>query len=79
MLEPQTFTDAATHFTAWLDRQVTIAGRGDGTDRLAVAPASTFWMGRLATEEEVMNSALGQRAERLEPCAIGLRLRPTFH
>ncbi|MGY1631859.1 helicase-related protein [Geodermatophilus sp. SYSU D01186] len=77
MLEPQTFTEAATNFTAWLDQQVTIAGRGDGTHRLAVAPASTFWMGRLATEEEVMNSALGQRAERLEPCAIGLRVRPT--
>ncbi|NYJ03919.1 helicase-related protein [Petropleomorpha daqingensis] len=76
MSDSQTFTDAATRFTAWLDRQVTVAGRGDDTDRLAVAPASTFWMGRLATEEEVMNSALGQRAERLEPCAIGLRLRP---
>ncbi|WP_200944557.1 helicase-related protein [Geodermatophilus sp. Leaf369] len=71
------FSEAATHFTAWLDRQVTVAGRGDGMDRLGVAPASTFWMGRLATEQEVMSSGLGQRAERLEPCAIGLRVRPT--
>src|SRR3712207_7065247 len=55
----------------------TLFRSGDGADRLAVAPASTFWMGRLATEEEVINSALGQRAERLEPCAIGLRFRPT--
>ena len=76
MTDPQTFTDAATHFTAWIDRQVTVAGRGDGMDRLGVAPASTFWMGRLATEDEVMSSGLGQRAERLEPCAIGLRVRP---
>jgi hypothetical protein len=76
MSSQQTFNEAASLFTSWLDRQVTIAGRGDGLERLAVAPASTFWMGRLATEDEVINSALGQRAERLEPCAIGIRLKP---
>ena len=72
----QPFTEAAERFVSWLDERVTAAGRGDGQDRSAVAPASTFWLGRLASEEEVAASDLGQRAERLDPCAIGIRLRP---
>lgn len=73
----QTFEAACERFVDLLDRRVTAAGRGDDTDRMAVAPSATFWLGRLASEAEVANSGLGDRAERLEPCAIGIRVRPT--
>ncbi|MDQ2587307.1 helicase-related protein [Saccharothrix yanglingensis] len=63
-------------FVDWLDRRVVAAGRGDGLDRLEVAPAGTFWLGRLACEDEVRKGAGDERSERLDPCAIGIRLRP---
>jgi hypothetical protein len=63
-------------FVDWLDRRVVAAGRGDGLDRLEVAPSGTFWLGRLACEEEVIKKAADERQERLDPCAIGIRLRP---
>lgn len=63
-------------FVDWLDHQVVAAGRGDGLDRLEVAPAGTFWLGRLACEDEVRRGAGDERSERLDPCAIGIRLRP---
>lgn len=72
----QTFGDACVRFVDWMDRRVTAAGRGDDTDRLDVDPSATFWLGRLASEEEVRHSDVGDRVERLDPCAIGLRLRP---
>lgn len=72
----QSFNEASEQFVRWLDGRVLAAGRGDETDRLEVDPAATFWLGRLASEEEVQNNPLGERAERLDPCAIGIRLRP---
>ncbi|MCR6487335.1 helicase [Amycolatopsis sp. OK19-0408] len=63
-------------FVGWLDRRVVAAGRGDGLDRLEVAPSGTFWLGRLACEDEVQKAAGDERSERLDPCAIGIRLRP---
>jgi hypothetical protein len=72
----QSLPEACARFVDWLDRRVLVAGRGDETDRLDVDPAATFWLGRLASEEEVRNSDLGDRIERLDPCAIGLRVRP---
>jgi len=72
----QSFDEACSRFVAWLDHRVLVAGRGDNTDRLDVDPASTFWLGRLAPEEEVQQNPIGDRAERLDPCAIGIRLRP---
>lgn len=79
MTEPnavQPFETACMRFVAWLDGRVRAAGRGDETDRLDVEPASTFWLGRLASEEDVKNDPIGDRAERLDPCAIGIRIRP---
>ncbi|AUI61743.1 helicase-related protein [Amycolatopsis sp. BJA-103] len=67
---------ACQAFVGWLDRRVVAAGRGDGLERLEVAPAGTFWLGRLACEEEVQKAAGDERSERLDPCAIGIRLRP---
>jgi hypothetical protein len=73
---PQSATEACHRFVTWLDRQVTLEGRGDNLERLDVDPASTFWLGRLASEDHVLASQLGDRAERLDPCAIGIRVRP---
>src|SRR5260221_6042565 len=75
-LAAQPFDEASERFAQWLDGRVLAAGGGDGTDRLDVDPAATFWLGRLASEEEVQNNPIGERAERLDPCAIGIRLRP---
>jgi hypothetical protein len=72
----QTFEIACERFVEWLDGRVLVAGRGDETDRLDVDPSATFWIGRLASEEEVEQNPIGDRAERLDPCAIGIRLRP---
>lgn len=75
--DPGQDLDAACgSFLDWLDRRVLVTGRGDDLDRLDVAPAATFWLGRLASEEEVLASGLGDRADRLDPCAIGIRVRP---
>jgi hypothetical protein len=73
---PQSFDMACERFVRWLDERVLVAGRGDELDRLDTDPASTFWLGRLASEEEVRKNPIGERAERLDPCAIGIRLRP---
>ncbi|WP_406638723.1 hypothetical protein [Amycolatopsis sp. WGS_07] len=67
---------ACQAFVDWLDRRVVAAGRGDGLDRLEVAPSGTFWLGRLACEAEIQKAAGDERSERLDPCAIGIRLRP---
>lgn len=72
----QSAEQACEAFVAWLDRRVVAAGRGDGLDRLEVAPSGTFWLGRLACEEEVRKGIPDERSERLDPCAIGIRLRP---
>ena len=42
-----------------------------------MAPKGRFWLGRLAPEIVVQNSRLGERSERLEPCEVGVRVRPT--
>jgi hypothetical protein len=60
----------------WLDKRVVAAGRGDELDRLEVDPSATFWLGRLASEDEVQRKAANEMQERLGPCAIGIRLRP---
>jgi len=72
----QSFDEACERYVAWLDRRVLAAARGDEFDRLEVPPAETLWLGRLASEEDVKNNPLGDRAERLDPCAIGVRVRP---
>lgn len=73
----QDYPEACSRFVGWLDDQVTHQGRGDTTERLEVDPAATFWLGRLASQESVMAGGLGDRGERLDPCAIGIRLRPS--
>lgn len=78
-MHTQTYADACVRFVSWLDKNVTSEARGDHLDLLDVSPSDTFWMGRLASEEEVTQSQLGDRAERLDPCAIGIRIRPAHN
>lgn len=72
----QTLDRACEVFVEWLDGRILAEGRGNELNRLEVDPAGTFWLGRLASEEEILNSSMGDRAERLDPCAIGIRVRP---
>lgn len=69
--------DDAERFTRWLLSRVLEDARGDRTNHLEIAPAGRFWLGRLAPEERVAKSVLGERGERMEPCAAGVRVRPS--
>lgn len=69
-------TDAAA-FIEWMLDGVVAEGRGEHMATLPVAPKGRLWLGRLAPEVVVQNSRLGERSERLEPCEVGVRLRPS--
>lgn len=64
-------------FVSWLLSEAVAEARGTRHQRLTVAPEGRFWLGRLAPEVRVQQSRLGERAERLEPCEVGIRVRPT--
>lgn len=68
--------EAQEHFVRWLSSRMTAAGRGDDDAVLEVEPAGKFWLGRLQSVVAAAGSGLGDRAERLEPCAQGVKLRP---
>jgi Helicase conserved C-terminal domain len=67
---------AAGLFVDWLEHRLTVAGRGDEDAVLDVEPSGRYWLGRLVSETYVANLGLGDRGERLEPCAAGIRVRP---
>lgn len=60
----------------WLATRVIQSARGDNAAQLSVQPEGRFWLGRLAPQETVMAAAFGDRTERMQPCAIGIRVRP---
>lgn len=69
--------DAAQEkFVDWLTRRMTLAGRGDCDDVLKVEPSGKYWLGRLQSAEAVAESDWGDRGERLEPCAFGIKVKP---
>ncbi|HEX7679653.1 MAG TPA: helicase, partial [Thermoanaerobaculia bacterium] len=70
-------TDAGRRFLNWLCNEVLASARGDNDIQLEVQPSGRFWLGRLASEEAIEDLGLGDRGERLSPCAIGIRLLPT--
>lgn len=70
-------SDDSSKFITWLFDAVVAEGRGDLLDRLSVAPSGRLWLGRLAPEVVVQNGRLGERGERMEPCEVGIRLRPS--
>jgi len=65
---------AAERFVAWLERRVMIEARGDEEEVSHVDPTGRFWLGRLGPKDFVTRP--DERQDRLEPCAIGLRIRP---
>lgn len=71
-------TDAYERVVDWLIGRVVKAARGDSLFALDVEPEGLFWLGRLTTEAAVLNSGFGDRSERMEPCAIGFRIRPAI-
>jgi hypothetical protein len=70
-------TTDATAFLGWMLDSVVAEARGDHMATLPVRPDGRLWLGRLAPEITVQNSRLGERSERLEPCEVGLRIRPS--
>lgn len=68
--------EAQTKFINWLINRITFAGRGDELDLLDVNPSGKLWAARLQPTEALKNNPLGDRAERLEPCAQGFKLNP---
>jgi helicase-like protein len=75
LTQPSAVAGAA--FVRWLSDQLVADARGSGLDEADFAPAGRLWLGRLAPEATVQNSRLGERAERLDPCACGIRVLPT--
>jgi len=67
---------AAEKLVDWLEDRLLVAGRGDELTELDVEPAGKFWLGRLASEEAVIALGWGERGERIDPCAVGIRLKP---
>lgn len=67
---------ASERVVRWLHDCVVGSARGDELQVLDKRPSGLFWLGRLAPEERVRSSALGDRAERLDPCAVGMVVRP---
>ena len=68
---------AGVAFVRWLRDRVIADARGDGKDTLPFAPSGYLWLGRLAPQKRVLASPLGDRAERLDPCAVGFRVLPS--
>ncbi|CAN0600753.1 unnamed protein product, partial [Ectocarpus sp. 12 AP-2014] len=67
---------AGERFVDWLTEVVASDATGVKRSTLDLDPCGLFWLGRLAPEGEIAESKLGERAERLEPCAVGMRLAP---
>ena len=70
-----TDTDAQA-LAEWLLQRVVDDARGTGIDHLETSPAGRHWLGKLATEEGQLRMAMGDRGERLDPCAMGIRIQP---
>src|SRR3954463_9447249 len=68
--------EACTRFVRWVSTRLIESARGDRLNQLPVDPAGRLWLGRLAPEQAVMQLGLGDRGERLDPCAVGIRFRP---
>lgn len=64
----------AERFVGWLEKQILLEARGDLISDSQVDPEGRFWLGRLGPKDFVTRP--DERGDRLEPCAIGLRLKP---
>jgi len=64
----------AERFVRWLEQRVQVDARGDDVSFSPVDPTGRFWLGRIGPKDFV--TLADERQDRLEPCAIGLRMRP---
>ena len=64
---------AAERCVRWLAERVRADASGSREQESETDPRGRFWLGRLAPVSEIAVSELGVRAERLEPCAVGVR------
>lgn len=71
-----TAEQATEQFVEWLAARMTVAGRGDADFELKVDPSGKYWLGRLQSAEAVAENDWGDRGERLEPCALGIKFKP---
>lgn len=69
--------EAATRFTRYLNDRVVHDARGDLETDIEVEPEGRYWLGLLAPEALVLDSKYGERFEKMRPCAIGMRVRPS--
>lgn len=68
--------DVAAAFVEWLESQVIDDATGRSWAELDIAPGGRFWLGTLASEEVQLRLDRGERGERLDPSAVGLRFQP---
>src|SRR5262245_26383666 len=68
---------AADRFVRWLKN--TVVRKACGADSVSATdnPRDRVWLGRLAPAAVAATSGRDSRLERMEPCAIGFRVRPT--
>lgn len=71
----QTMEEGA-RFVRWLEGEVIADARGDRITDIATRPADSLWLGRLAPEEAAWKVGKGVRAQRLDPCSMGMTFRP---
>ena len=76
MADTEALYSSSWRFVEWLEERVINEARGATVTESEKEPRGTFWLGRLASEEAVQISTLGKRAEKLDPCAVGMRFRP---
>lgn len=69
--------NSTSRFSEWLVSQVVDDARGTHVDELDIAPAGRFWLGTLVSEEFQVRMDRGERGERLDPSAIGVRFQPS--
>lgn len=63
-------------FVSWMERRLLVAGRGDEIATSTTDPSGRFWLGRLAPEDQINSTSAQDRLNRMEPCAIGIRVLP---
>jgi len=76
--EAMTIDHAREKFVDWVAFRMTMAGRGDESSVLSVEPSGKYWLGRLQSGQSVAESDWGDRGERLEPCAVGIKVKPSL-
>lgn len=72
----QPFEEACHRFVQWLEGQVESAAIGRNIDSSPVRPDGLFFLGRLAPVDSVVALGMGERGERIDPCAAGVSVVP---